>query len=90
MEFFGVLFYIEDLSCSPDYSLVSNSATWVGGGYINGTAEKVYSSGLVWTQAPWGYGLSLCLGEFHFTELCLLFFYLDRMMIMVVNDSFIN
>lgn len=37
-------------------------ATWVGGGYINGTAEEVYNRGLVWTQAPWGYALSLVLG----------------------------
>ena len=38
------------------------SATWVGGGYINGTAEAVYGSGLVWAQAPWGYALSLVVG----------------------------
>ena len=35
------------------------SATWIGGGYINGTAEYAASSGLVWVQAPWGYALSL-------------------------------
>lgn len=28
------------------------TATWVGGGYINGTAEIVFSSGLIWCQAP--------------------------------------
>jgi hypothetical protein len=38
-------------------------ATWVGGGYINGTAEKAFSKGLVWVQAPWCYSLSLTLGE---------------------------
>ncbi len=40
------------------------SATWLGGGYINGTAEYVYRTdyGLVWTQAPWGYALSLVIG----------------------------
>ena len=38
------------------------SATWVGGGYINGTAEAAYGSGLVWAQAPWGYALSLVVG----------------------------
>lgn len=38
------------------------TATWVGGGYINGTAEAVYTSGLLWAQAPWGYALSLLLG----------------------------
>jgi len=40
------------------------TATWVGGAYINGTAEAVYAphSGLVWAQAPWCYALSLILG----------------------------
>lgn len=42
------------------------TATWVGGGYINGTAEAVYAQGLVWAQAPWGYGLSLILGGLFF------------------------
>lgn len=41
------------------------SATWVGGGYINGTAEYVYlpDYGLAWAQAPFGYALSLVLGK---------------------------
>ena len=39
------------------------TATWVGGGYINGTAEIVFSSGLIWCQAPLGYALSLALGK---------------------------
>lgn len=40
-------------------------ATWVGGGYINGTAEVIYDKdlGLVWAQAPWGYALSLVIGK---------------------------
>lgn len=40
-------------------------ATWVGGGYINGTAEYVYlpDFGLAWAQAPFGYALSLVVGE---------------------------
>ena len=45
--------------------MFSFTATWVGGGYINGTAESVYTSGLVWAQAPWGYALSLVIGKFH-------------------------
>ena len=45
------------------------SATWVGGGYINGTAEAVYSSGLVWAQAPWGYALSLVIGGLFFARI---------------------
>jgi Na+/proline symporter len=40
------------------------TATWVGGGYINGTAEIIYTQGLVWCQAPLGYALSLVLGKF--------------------------
>ena len=42
------------------------TATWVGGGYINGTAEIVFSSGLIWCQAPLGYALSLALGKYFF------------------------
>ena len=44
------------------------SATWVGGGFINGTAEYAASSGLVWVQAPWGYALSLCVGGLLFAR----------------------
>lgn len=44
------------------------TATWVGGGYINGTAEVVYNSGLAWAQAPWGYALSLAAGGIFFAK----------------------
>lgn len=44
------------------------TATWVGGGYINGTAESVIKNGLVWTQAPIGYSISLLLGGLFFAE----------------------
>lgn len=44
------------------------SATWVGGGYINGTAEYTASSGLVWVQAPWGYAMSLIIGGIFFAK----------------------
>lgn len=44
------------------------SATWVGGGYINGTAEAIYSKGLVWCQAPFGYSLSLVFGGIFFAN----------------------
>ncbi len=40
----------------------SMAATWIDGGYINGTAEYTYSTGLVWAQAPWCYALSLMIG----------------------------
>lgn len=39
-------------------------ATWVGGGFINGTAEYIYKDGLLWCQAPFGYALSLLFGEY--------------------------
>jgi len=44
------------------------TATWVGGGYINGTAEIVFTDGLVWCQAPFGYALSLMLGGIFFAN----------------------
>ena len=45
--------------------IIISIATWVGGGYINGTAEVVYDKdqGLVWAQAPWGYAISLVIGK---------------------------
>ncbi len=46
------------------------SATWVGGGYINGTAENTFNNdyGLLWVQAPWGYAISLILGGLFFAR----------------------
>ncbi|XP_069747247.1 high-affinity choline transporter 1 [Narcine bancroftii] len=46
------------------------TATWVGGGYINGTAEAVYvpGYGLAWAQAPFGYALSLVIGGLFFAK----------------------
>jgi len=51
--------------CINGFFTSSFSATWVGGGYINGTAEAVYvpGYGLAWAQAPIGYSLSLVLGK---------------------------
>lgn len=43
-------------------------ATWVDGGYINGSAEYAASSGLMWVQAPWGYALSLVVGGLFFAR----------------------
>jgi high affinity choline transporter 7 len=42
------------------------TATWVDGGYINGTAEQTWSSGLLAVQAPWCYALSLFIGGWFF------------------------
>ncbi|MEO1436863.1 MAG: sodium:solute symporter family protein [Bacteroidota bacterium] len=46
------------------------SATWVGGGYINGSAEYAATDGygLLWVQAPWGYALSLVVGGLFFAR----------------------
>jgi len=46
------------------------SATWVGGGYINGTAESTATEGygLMWVQAPWGYAMSLIIGGLFFAR----------------------
>ncbi|KAH8042237.1 hypothetical protein HPB51_021321 [Rhipicephalus microplus] len=40
----------------------SMTATWVGGGYLNGTAEAVYKYGIINCHAPIGYAMSLVLG----------------------------
>ncbi|XP_046391765.1 high-affinity choline transporter 1-like isoform X2 [Ischnura elegans] len=42
-------------------------ATWVGGGYVNGAAEIMFTKGLLWCQAPLGYSLSL-IAAMVFTE----------------------
>lgn len=46
------------------------SATWIGGGFINGTAEYTYDEnyGLLWVQGPWGYALSLIVGGLLFAR----------------------
>ena len=49
-------------------AIFTMSATWIGGGFINGTAEYTASSGLVWVQAPWGYALSLIIGGLFFAR----------------------
>jgi solute carrier family 5 (high affinity choline transporter), member 7 len=49
-------------------SVFTMAATWIGGGYINGSAEYTASSGLIWVQAPWGYALSLFVGGLVFAR----------------------
>ncbi|CAF3799926.1 unnamed protein product, partial [Rotaria magnacalcarata] len=44
------------------------TATWVGGAYINGTAEQVFSTGLLTCQAPLGYAISLVVGGLLFAR----------------------
>ncbi|XP_030005324.1 high affinity choline transporter 1-like [Sphaeramia orbicularis] len=50
-------------------SVCTMTATWVGGGYILGTAEVVYdpSKGLVWAIGPIAYVLNLIFGGLFFT-----------------------
>ncbi len=45
------------------------TATWVDGGYVNGTAEQTYGAGLFHVQAPWGYALSLVIGGLFFAPI---------------------
>lgn len=44
------------------------TATWVGGGYINGAAEATITKGLLWCQAPFCYAISLVCGGLFFAE----------------------
>ncbi|KAL1459943.1 hypothetical protein WDU94_011888 [Cyamophila willieti] len=44
------------------------TATWVGGGYINGTAEALFTTGLAWCQVPIGYSMSLIVGAILFVK----------------------
>ncbi|CAJ0938058.1 unnamed protein product [Ranitomeya imitator] len=47
-----------------------SNATWVGGAYINGSAEIVYlpGRGLAWLQAPLGFSIALILGSIFFVK----------------------
>ncbi|PAV65227.1 hypothetical protein WR25_20745 [Diploscapter pachys] len=44
------------------------TATWVGGAYINGTAEQLYINGVLGCQAPIGYAISLVVGGVLFAK----------------------
>ena len=44
------------------------AATWIGGGFINGTAESSFSYGIVATQAPIAYALSMIVGGILFCK----------------------
>nr|XP_033804477.1 high affinity choline transporter 1-like [Geotrypetes seraphini] len=50
--------------------LFTTAATWVGGGYINGTAEIVYlpTKGLGWVQAPLGFLSAFIIGGIFFVK----------------------
>ncbi|EFX80893.1 hypothetical protein DAPPUDRAFT_22271, partial [Daphnia pulex] len=46
--------------------IMTMTATWVDGGYIMGSAEVVFTSGVAWCQAPFGYAVALFLGGLFF------------------------
>ncbi|XP_035693207.1 high affinity choline transporter 1-like [Branchiostoma floridae] len=50
--------------------LLTLTATWVGGGYINGTAEVIFNpkQGAVWCQGPIGSSLGLIIGGLFFAK----------------------
>ena len=51
-------------------ALLTMTATWVGGGYINGTAEYTFSAGNLWgAQAGIGFALSLIVGGLFFARI---------------------
>ncbi|XP_065310776.1 high-affinity choline transporter 1-like isoform X2 [Dermacentor albipictus] len=54
--------FLADGRLSVFLGVFSMTATWVGGGYLNGTAEAVYTGGIVHCYAPIGYAFSLMLG----------------------------
>lgn len=55
---------LADRSMGVWLSFFTLTATNIGGGYINGTAESVAFDGLVWTQAPLCYAISLVIAGF--------------------------
>ncbi|MCX6356916.1 MAG: sodium:solute symporter, partial [Candidatus Aureabacteria bacterium] len=51
-------------------ALCTMTATWVCGGYINGTAENVFKNGITWgAQGGICYSISLILGGLFFAAL---------------------
>jgi len=48
--------------------VLTTAATWVGGGFINGSAQAAYVDGLVWVQAPFGYGIALAISATFFAR----------------------
>ncbi|KAH8042001.1 hypothetical protein HPB51_019742 [Rhipicephalus microplus] len=48
--------------------VTSMTVTWVGGGFFSGTAEAVYVHGLLSTQVPIGYTISLIFGGLFFSH----------------------
>lgn len=51
-------------------AIFTMTATWLGGGYICGTAEYAFTPGfgLLWSQGAWGYGVALILGGLFYAK----------------------
>ncbi|CAN0293642.1 unnamed protein product [Lampetra fluviatilis] len=61
---------VGDRKMSALLGVFTATATWVGGAYINGTAEMVYTPGLglAWNQFPFGAAISLCVAALFFVK----------------------
>lgn len=59
---------VANRSISTIVGLFTITAVWVGGGSITGTSEGIYTSGLLWCQAPIGYAISLIIGGLFFAK----------------------
>ncbi|KAL1480056.1 hypothetical protein MTO96_051355 [Rhipicephalus appendiculatus] len=51
--------FLANRSVPLKLTFLSMTATWVGGGYISGTAEAVFNYGIARCYTPLGYALSL-------------------------------
>ncbi|KAL1425522.1 hypothetical protein MTO96_019125 [Rhipicephalus appendiculatus] len=58
--------FLANRSVPLKLTFLSMTATWVGGGYISGTAEAVFNYGIARCYTPLGYALSLLIGGWLF------------------------
>ncbi|KAL1425519.1 hypothetical protein MTO96_019122 [Rhipicephalus appendiculatus] len=56
--------FLANRSVPLKLTFLSMTATWVGGGYISGTAEAVFNYGIARCYTPLGYALSLLIARF--------------------------
>jgi len=61
-------YIVGDRDISTTVGVFTMTATWVCGGYINGSAEIVFQEGLLWCQAAVGYTLSMAIGGIFFAK----------------------
>ncbi|CBY19468.1 unnamed protein product [Oikopleura dioica] len=61
-------YIVGDRDISTTVGVFTMTATWVCGGYINGSAEIVFQKGLLWCQAAVGYTLSMAIGGIFFAK----------------------